>query len=285
MLRHQLLRIPLIRTWSTHRRFRVERELIKGRHRSRSSHRSIIHFSVNKAATQYVKSTLSRCAVENGMVPARIHDYAFHSDLPYLDQLSPQEMAHYQHIFKPFGYLYSVFGGMVEGIPNLNDYHTVLMIRDPRDVLTSLYFSSAYSHRPPTGRSKIEAFEKQRALAQRVGIDQYVIHESDQVHRVYHRYLDLVVKRPNVYVTTYENMISDFPVWLDSLLGYCDLKISSQLQQELLEEAHRSRLTKEDASKHMRQVTPGDHQRKLQPETVAHLNSLFSDTLEGFKYT
>lgn len=285
MLHRHLLQVPLIHTWNTKRQFKVERELIEGCHHAKSPHRSIIHFSVNKAATQYTKSILSRCAAENGIVLVRINDYAFSSEFPFLDHLSAHEMVQYQHIFKPSGYLYSLFGGMVAGIPNLDDYHIVLMIRDPRDVLTSDYFSIAYSHIPPKGRNKIESFMERRDFARQVGVDQFVIDEGERVRRVYQRYLDLLVKRANVYVATYEDMISDFPAWLADLLDYCELTISSHLKQELLKENKKSRPPKEDSSKHIRQMTPGDHERKLQPETIAQLNSLLSSILREFKYT
>ena len=80
--------------------FPLRHPLIKGTHKNSNKHPSIIHFSFNKAATQYVKSILRRCAVENGMVPVGIHDYAFNADFPYLDHLSAKEMEKYMHIFK-----------------------------------------------------------------------------------------------------------------------------------------------------------------------------------------
>ena len=61
MLHRHLLQVLLVHAWNTKRQFKVERELIEGCHHAKSPHRSIIHFSVNKAATQYTKSILSRC--------------------------------------------------------------------------------------------------------------------------------------------------------------------------------------------------------------------------------
>lgn len=280
----QAIRVPLVYPWITNYRFRLERQLLKGTHRNANTHKSIIHFSVNRAATQYTKGILQQCAKENGLAHARINEYAHHSNFPYLDHLSATEMVQYRHIFKPLGYLYSVFGGMIEGIPNLDSYHVILMIRDPRDVVTSRYFSHAYSHLPPGG-SKIEPFNTRVAFAQQAGIDRYVIEWSEQVCQIYQRYLDLLVNRQaNVYVTKYEHMMSDFPTWLDGILDYCELDISATLKQHLLEEAHKTRPKKENVSKHARQATPGDHERKLQPETVAHLNALFSNILAEFGY-
>ena len=285
MLLDKVKKLPLVSTWWINQKFRVERELLKGCHQAKSSHSSIIHFSMNKSATQYVKSILRRCALENGMVHAQMNEYGFCSNFPFLDHLTPQEIQQYQHIFKPHGYLYSVFGGMIEGIQNLDDYHVILVVRDPRDILTSDYFSIGYSHGVPKGTNKIESFMQRRTFARNVSIDQYVIAQSELVRQVYQRYLDLLVDQFSVHITKYEDMITNFPVWLDDLLDFCDLKISSQLKSELLDEADNSRQTTEDISKQMRQVTPGDHKRKLQPETIARLNSSFSNILAKFKYS
>ena len=175
-----LRRLPVAERYLNRRyrlkRFPVELSLIAGRHVNHNTHRSIVHFSLNKAATQYTKSILWRCAVQNGMVPVGIHDYAWGSDFPYLDRLSAAEMQRYQHIFKPSGYLYSVFGGMVEGIPNLDRYKVVLMVRDPRDLLVSSYYSLAYSHPVPLKTSgKHDDFMAARSTARRVSVDEHVL--------------------------------------------------------------------------------------------------------------
>jgi hypothetical protein len=79
-------------------------------------------------------------------------------------------------------------------------------------------------------------------------------------------------------------MVDDFPAWFDDLVEYCDLESSHPLKEVILREADEARHTKEDIYRHRRQVTPGDHKRKLQPETIAILNSTFSDILKGFGY-
>ena len=117
------------------KKFATELTLIKGIHKNSNKKTSIIHFSFNiihfsfnKAATQYIKSILTRCAIHNEMVPVYINEYAFNADFPFLDHLSATEMEKYKHIFKQTGYLYSAFGGMIDGIPNLENYKVVRQI-------------------------------------------------------------------------------------------------------------------------------------------------------------
>lgn len=288
-MRQQLFHVPLIKSLFKRQQvlqqFEPERALLAGSHYAASTHRSILHFSVHKSATQYVKSILRRCALENGLLHVQMTEFSFfQTGMPCLHELSAEEMEKYRHVFHPRGYLYSVFAGMVEGIPQLDNYHLVLMIRDPRDALTSEYYSVAYSYQPPTARDKYKTFMQRRVKALEHGIDFYVLSESERFRRTYQRYLDALVPRRNVHITKYETMLADFPAWLDALLQFCELPISPHLRQELLAEAEASYPRKEDVTRHIRQVAAGDHRRKLKPETIGRLNISFANVLRGFGY-
>ena len=53
---------------------------------------------------------------------------------------------------------------------------------------------------------------------------------------------------------------------------------------KLIAESNDSVNTKENKMKHKRQVTPGDHRRKLKPETIAKLNTDLADILTRYGY-
>jgi len=264
----------------------VEYALIRGNHQNDNQHPSILHFSLNKSATQYVKKILHLAAVSKGMTVAHLNGYAFHSDFPYLDLLDKQAFQQYQHVFKPKGYLYSVFGGMIDGIPNLETYKIVWMVRDPRDILVSSYFSMAYSHPLPGKRSnKKEVFLEKRKYAQDISIDEYVLAESVEVKQVYDRYFNLLLDNiSTAYITKYEDMVANHEVWLDNLLAYCALNIEPSVKQQLLNENQRLKPKSEDVRNHNRKGQPGDYKEKLKSETIAQLNSIFADVLARLKY-
>lgn len=277
------------------RKFSVELDLTEGKHpgntprskyRQLSEKPSIIHFSVNKAATQYTRQILGQCAVENNMILVNIHAYAFNSNFPYLDQLSAEEMGKYQHVFKPDGYLYSTFGGMIEGIPGLEKYKIILMVRDPRDVLVSEYYSIAYSHAAPgIHGNKYKHFVREKASAVKSAIDDYAVAENERVYNVMLRYKTLLIdKYPNVYLTKYEEMINDFPDWLGNLLDYCELNISRDSFTALVEKNEQMRPKDENIHQHVRKGKSGEYREKLKPETIEYLNQKFSPMLLAFKY-
>jgi hypothetical protein len=268
------------------KQFACEIELIKGKHCNKNNHSSIIHFSVNKAATQYIRDILGRCATMIGMTHVRLAEYAFHTDFPYLDNLSVVEMQKYQYLFRPTGYLYSVFGGMIEGIIDFDKYSTVLVIRDPRDILVSEYYSRGYSHAVPSNRgNKYNDFMKTRRQARQFTVDEYVISESDKVYDTYQRYIKLLINRyPQIYVSKYEDMTSDYQGWLKKLLTYCKLDITNEYVQHLSKEATQLLPKKEDIHQHIRKGMPGDHKEKLKQQTIEFLGSKFSSVLKEFNY-
>lgn len=279
-----LLRHPFLNYLNVRRKFTVEFGLIKGNSAAKTSQSSVLHFSVNKAASQYTKSVLCRCAAENGLVHANFSDLAFNSTFPYFNDLSADEMHRYNHVFKPQGYIYSVFGGQVDGIRSMDDYRVVLTIRDPRDVLVSKYFSTAFGHKEPRGRDKLITFRERRQEAQALGVDDFVITALDRVLPVYQDYADLITRHRHVHVAHYEDMIADFSYWLDGILSFCRFRISEDLREALFREAERSEMRTEDINRHLRQRKPGDHQRKLWPATVAHLNRELEPVLRVFGY-
>lgn len=278
--------VPFVKNYLLSKQYSTEIALIKGTHSATSEHPSILHFSVNKSATQYVKSILKECAAANNLTNVGIHDYAFKSDFPYLNKLSGDEMCQYQHIFKPQGYTYSVFGGMIDGILDLNQYLVVLMVRDLRDVLVSEYYSVAYSHVPPTdGGDKYETFLKDRQFARTSTVDEYVINRCDTVYRTYDRYRHLLLDvHPNVYVTKYEDMIADFKTWLTALVDYCQLNLSDELLENLVAQNNALRPTSENVKKHIRKGKAGDYKEKLKPETITYIESRLLPLLHLFGY-
>lgn len=264
----------------------IEYALLKGKDIATTTHPSILHFSLNKSATQYTKRVLNEAAESVGLVNAHLNGYAFHSDFPYLDDLSAVEMAQYQYLFKSKGYLYSVFGGMIENIPNLSDFLVVWMIRDPRDILVSSYYSTAYSHPTPGKRSnKTADFQTKRQTAQQLSIDDFVLQESEALRQVYQRYIDLLLPHhPNCYITKYEEMVADHEQWLSDLLAYCQLSISDELKAKLVAQNKRMKPKGEDKNAHMRKGVAGDFREKLQDETIEKLNVRFGAVLGRFGY-
>lgn len=268
-------------------RYRTERSLLNAAHHTTNIHPSILHFTINKAASQHVLQVLSLCGASLGMTTARFHEYAFHTDFPLLAHLPAAEFQKYAHVFKPAGYIYSAFNGVIAGIPDMNKYKIVLMLRDPRDALVSSYFSYAFSHEPPARCSPgYENFMQVRDKLRKMTLDEYVRHRCEPETLVYRRYhAQLLQQYPGaVYYTKYEDMTEDYPRWLQSLLEHLELKISTALFDRLLLDNERARPASENIHKHRRRGQPGEHREKLSAATVAYMNDAMRDILPAFGY-
>ena len=282
-------RIPLlgkkISDYHISKKFEVEIALLNNSLDNDSNIPSVIHFSVNKAATQHVKGLLKRISLENGITPVCMNDYAFSSTMPYLDHLSFEHMEEYKHVFKETGFLYSVFGGMLENIDNFDKYKVILSIRDPRDVLVSLYYSMAYSHPVPNEfGSKRDEFMNKRNLALDNRIDDFVLSEVDQVHSVFEKYKNHLCRYDNVGIIKYENMIVDYSEWLTNISNMSGLSISPSLRKELVEDNLRKSPKSEDKQSHNRKGISGDYKEKLEGSTIEILNSKLESILSFFDY-
>jgi hypothetical protein len=291
--------------------YRTEGALLRGRHRTPSQRSSVIHFTVRKAASQYVRRTLNTCARESGLTPVDFDAYSFNSGLQYLGLMPREEFARYAHAFKDKGYCYTPFLGMVPYIENLDALRKVLVVRDPRDVLTSDYFSLAFSHVIPGDPKRAQAFLKDRTWAQSISVYEYARARVDHIAQYYNGYLEHLMGRPNLLITTYEELVTDFPAWLDRVVSFTDMSIGEATRAALLAEAAPAAapstsqeaapagtpaatpagtpagtgaVTKEKVTEKRRQVTPGDHKRKLSGETIAALNETLAPILDAFGY-
>ena len=267
-------------------KYKTEISLLKGKSVNSSQAKSVMHFSMNKAATQYVKNVLETIALENEMVPVKFNEYAMTCDLPFFHQLSLEEMKKYKHVFKSKGFLYTVFSEMFYDVVDFKKYNIVFSIRDPRDILVSNYYSSAFSHSlPPISGNKRKDFIKMREWVKSVEIDEYVLAESERVYNVFDKYkTELIEKHPNVAVLKYETMVSDYSQWLSQLSAKTEMKLSHTLQNELTESFHKNRSKKEDINAHTRKGVAGDYLEKLKPETIKTLNNKFQQLLDFYGY-
>lgn len=178
----------------------------------------------------------------------------------------------------------------------------VLHLRDPRDVLTSMFFSYCFMH-----PGEIEPNTGYRKEVAEAGIDKFVLDMSDEnfgryrgsygtglrhgkyagnIRDRYFAYLREIVGKPNALVISYEEMVLDFASWLRKFLSAFELDDADETYQFVM--SRRAESVKpgdEDISKHKRKVTPGDHKEKLKPETITDLNRRFSEVLDALGYS
>ena len=189
--------------------------------------------------------------------------------------------------FAPFGYAFGGFRSLPGAfeLPPYASGRTALLVRDPRDMLTSLYFSLAYSHRPPgTGAGGLlaAAFAEQRREVSASDIDSFVL---DNVETVLGQFRRVRRKLARLAHRTwrYEDGVFDKLGWARSLVDYFGLPVEEGVVAAAAAE-NDVRPAVEDVTEHIRQVSPGDHRNKLAPATIGRLNAELAPVLEAFDY-
>ena len=179
--------------------------------------------------------------------------------------------------FNSHGYYYGPIG-TYRGIPNLENYKIVLQLRDPRDVLTSLFFSTAYSHAIINPK-----LLRRREQALKMSVDEFVLAEIEEYLLIYQQYCEQLVHRSDVLFLKYEGMVTDFERWLSQLSQWVGLDGEFKALNSIRKQADFN-VSNEDIYAQRRQVTPGDYLRKLRPKTIQKLNSAFKPILKDLGY-
>lgn len=186
-------------------------------------------------------------------------------------------------------------------VPDIADYDVILHLRDPRDVLVSMFYSYCFIHpgeiAPDTGYRREAALE---------GIDRFVLakvteestryrgdygtggHLEDLIgnlRRRYDDYMEHLVGRPNVLLLKYEEMVTDYRSWLQRFVAPFPVKEKGRVVDDLVAQSE-SFFPKrsQDVMNHARHITPGDYKVKLQPSTIERLDAIFSPVLVQLGY-
>ena len=172
-------------------------------------------------------------------------------------------------------------------------------LRDPRDVLTSAYYSHVYNHKRT---KRFNPSDDQRSEWEEQGVDDFVINRIPRVKNEYEALCEHFLGKENVVFLKYEEMVADYGKWLEGFLSAFSGFEPKQRAGlgKLLGENTRQRIyaalydkykgdfssakKKEDVYSHKRQVTPGDYARKLKQSSIEQLNNEFSSILTGLNY-
>jgi len=256
---------------------------LENRLKPRCARQSILFFTVHKCASGYVGRILKRVAAEAGILPIDLEAYFWIYGDILRDIYKGEKISGDK--YKKQGYYYGPFRHWLPSLRDtLDDYRVICMLRDPRDVLTSLYYSVAYNQVDPGRKSGgIKGFRAYRKETLGMTIDDFVLKEADGFLSRYKIYCKEFLKRDNVLFIRYEDMICDFKDWLERILNFLNIEISEGTKKAIIEKASGS-VKKENKSRHRRKVTPGDHKEKLRSDTIKELNRKYGEILTELEY-
>lgn len=170
-------------------------------------------------------------------------------------------------------------------MPLVETARAVLLVRDPRDAVVSLYYSARDSHPVPDAEGAVrERILTRREHARRTSIDQWVIENHGAVIEAMTGYVAQSFQtRPNVAIYRYEDIIFRKRAWIGDMLAWYGWEVPETVVADVVTKFDVIP-KKADPGKHIRQVHPGNHRSELKPATVERLNAGFEHLLRIFGY-
>lgn len=247
-----------------------------------ADHPSVFFVGLPKAGSTLLNRIMRPLAEASGLTY-----YGVHEQLRAIGVRPSDFPAAINAVFLPTGYAFGGFRSLPGQmrLPAHASGRTVLLVRDPRDMLTSLFFSVAYSHAPPgtgAGGGLAERFEQRRSEASGGDIDEFVLRTMNTVVGQF-RAVRNKLNGIDAKVFRYEDVVFDKLRWTEEMVEYLGMKVAPELVRETVA-ANDIRPQTEDATQHVRRVVPGDHAQKLKPQTIAALNEGFADVLGLYRY-
>ena len=161
----------------------------------------------------------------------------------------------------------------------------IFLVRDPRDVAVSYYFSMLKSHAPPAADGAVkDNMALSRAAAEKYPLDDYVLQdECGLTLRNMQRFCAYRRDADHSTFFRYEDIIFAKREWTAELAEMLGADVSEKVINEIADK-NDIRPDKEDPNKHVRQVTPGNHKKHLSGRASAFLQAQYSRLFESFGY-
>lgn len=156
----------------------------------------------------------------------------------------------------------------------------IFLLRDPRDILVSSYYSFGYSHGLSSVNEIREMQEQTRNAIQQKTIDEYVLDSAGSMLSSFETADRLIGVCNRCVVIRYEDMLNNWDHFAKDLTKYVNIRPAVLTQ---IYEQSRPR-DREDVTSHRRSGKARGFESKLKSETIVSLNSMFEPVLKRFQY-
>lgn len=172
-------------------------------------------------------------------------------------------------------------------LDDIAQYHSApkfFLVRDPRDIAVSAYFSSAFSHGIPKGGTVRERMLRHREKVKTMDLSEFVMRGSaNAAMRNTLAFIEHIDRYENFTVRRYEDVIFEKRKLTDDIARVLSVDLPEP-QRAQIASRNDVRPDEERPHEHIRQVKPGNHKQHLSPEACEYLESTFAPIFSRFGY-
>ena len=217
------------------------------------------------------------------------------ASLPYCDfspQMFTQGISDRQlstetaHVLDQPSVVFSGFRG-IGILPTVRNFRTgikLLLVRDPRDIVVSLYHSVTKSHAIPEVGATREETISQREVAKQLSLNDFVgSGAADFPVENMRLYMDYQKSFGGINIFKYEDIIYKKRSWVSTLSQMMSARLTSEEINEIADK-HDVIPDIERPDHHIRQVHPGNFRAHLSAENAKRLEHKYCDVFSYYDF-
>ncbi len=258
------------------------------RHRSRFQ--NVFHCCIQKTGSQWMMAMLSDPAT---FAYSGLSHYHYQSRDPVREVRNISERSFPDGfrpgaIVSPLYITYDNFAAM----PKPEPYRAFFVMRDPRDLIASWYFSTRSTHilalvEPGFTEARATLLELSEEDGLCYAIDRW---EEKGGFAALRSWAERGSLDENVRIVRYEDLVASGPETMADLLAFLDIRLPADQVRELVDAYSFRRLSgrspgTEDRTSHMRSGRAGDWESLFTPRVAAHFASVAGDLTPALGYT
>lgn len=162
----------------------------------------------------------------------------------------------------------------------LHDKKSILLVRDPRDILVSAYYSFGFTHPLSKNKEIRESQLSDREVIQKLSLDEDVLRNAPILRDQFEAAYRLHQSCPQNRLLRYEDLIHNFSHFAEAFTEFCPVR--SDVLEKIYRETRPQQ--KEEADSHRRSGLVGGYKEKLHADTTEQLNLILNDVLVKFSY-
>ena len=232
--------------------------------------KSVCVFTTHKAASSGINRLIRKLIREN----YNLIDYAdaiFHENRRLNIQDYEEFLSqHSDALFLEYGEIYSP---LRRPFVQKSVGRAIFVLRDPRDVLISEFYSYRDSHSPPTSKNKLQKFNERQALLNNMTLDSYVLDRATELNALLDEYSQIKSQMNDSVILYYNEFRNNKVDFAKKLAAFLNLQNSAEYITKCCKDPIVFR-----KSNHLRDGSNSQY-LQLQTATQKKLNDIFHQNL------